>query len=353
VRDLLLGRVPRECDIVVAGDAATLARELGAVVAEHDRFGTYEVDADGLPCDIATARSERYRSPGALPDVEPAGLDSDLLRRDFTINALMLSPAGGVTGAPHALEDLTGKRLRVLHPNSFVDDPTRLWRLVRYAVRLGFLPDDTTDAAAHDAVAAGALATVSGERLAAELRLALAEPDPLAVLHAAQHLGLVEGLTIDPAVAARAVELVDGYGSRELALLGSCVPAPGWGSGFALRPDERNGLDRCAGLAPLPEVPPGLISELASSLAHEPVEAVAVAGARGSAATAYHFITDWRDRTLSITGDDLLAAGLVSGPEMGHLLAATRAALLDGKITAGRESELAFALGATDGTHEG
>ena len=125
------------------------------------------------------ARRERYPAPGALPEVEPASLAEDLGRRDFTVNALAVTLGDGeLIAVPGALEDLAAGTLRVLHDASFIDDPTRLIRLARYAERLSFAVDPHTAALAR----AAGFATLSGGRLGGELRLALAEPDPVAVL---------------------------------------------------------------------------------------------------------------------------------------------------------------------------
>lgn len=349
VRDLLLGLVPREVDVVVAGNPRALAEALGPIEAEHERFGTLRVRAGTLPCDIAMARTEHYPHPGALPVVAPASIDEDLRRRDFTVNALTLSPAAGLGGVRGALEDLAARRLSVLHDRSFLDDPTRLWRLVRYAVRLGFVPAAATDALAHQAVRGGALDSISAQRRTAELRLALHEPDALAVLHAAQHLGLVSGLSIDPAVTETAQILAEGQGSAALTLLGSCITQPGWGEEFSFTSDERHILERCAAVTPLPAVPPARPAEIAAALDGEPLEAIAVAGARGDSATAHRWLHRWRAVTPSISGAELLAAGVPEGPELGRLLSATRAALLDGRIEPGHDIELAFALGEIEG----
>src|SRR4051794_7438973 len=135
VRDLLLGRGRADIDLVVEGDAAALAAQLGADVVSHERFATAKVGLAGHEIDIAAARSETYPDPGALPVVEPAaGIEADLARRDFTINAMavplreepwLIDPYGG--GA-----DLEAGLLRVLHERSFADDPTRALRAARY-----------------------------------------------------------------------------------------------------------------------------------------------------------------------------------------------------------------------------
>jgi tRNA nucleotidyltransferase (CCA-adding enzyme) len=181
-------------------DAAALAgraaeRLDGAAVVFHERFGTATVRGSGIAFDVAGTRRETYARPGALPEVTlGAALADDLARRDFTVNTLALRVADGrLTGWPGAQEDLAARVLRVLHDASFRDDPTRLVRLARYAGRLGFAAEPRTAALAAEAVGGGALATVSGERLGAELRLLAREPQPAALVELARH-GLGEAL---------------------------------------------------------------------------------------------------------------------------------------------------------------
>ena len=174
--------------------------------------------AEGARIDIATARREHYPAPGALPEVEPASLAEDLGRRDFTVNALASLLGGAQPGALHAvpgaLEDLRAGRLRVLHERSFLEDPTRLWRLARYSARLGFAVEEHTAELAAAAVAGGALGTVSLARIGAELRLALGEADAVVALAALDELGLLAALHprlwFDTRLAHDALELLSG-----------------------------------------------------------------------------------------------------------------------------------------------
>src|SRR5919197_1303559 len=191
---VLLGREPaRDLDLVVEDDAGPVARllaqRLGGRATFHEPFLTARVDAGEHAYDLATARRERYTRPGALPEVEPAPLDEDLLRRDFTVNAIAANLDGDVREAPGAHEDLREGRLRVLHDASFADDPTRLLRLVRYAARLDFGIDQRTSVLARGAIAAGA------------------------ALGLADHLGLLAALRPPlrwrPELAAHARELLD------------------------------------------------------------------------------------------------------------------------------------------------
>src|SRR4051794_24968637 len=170
VRDLLLGATPVDVDLVLEdGDPAAVLAPLGVPVTVHERFGTASARQAGHAYDVARARAETYAQPGALPDPVPAGLDEDLRRRDFTVNtfALALGPPepGRLRAVPEAEPDLAGRRLRVLHPESFLDDPTRLLRLARYRGRLGFAVEPGTAELARAAVDRGALRTVSGARI--------------------------------------------------------------------------------------------------------------------------------------------------------------------------------------------
>lgn len=351
VRDALLGRpLGPDVDVTVVGDPEPVARALGAVEATHGRFGTYVVRTpEGGEVDVVTARRETYDGPGALPSVTPGDLEDDLLRRDFTVNALALNADGALHAAPAALDDLQARRLRVFHAASFRDDPTRLWRLVRYAVRLAFVPEPATDHLAHEAVQRGALETVSGERLGAELRLALREPDPLSVLHAAQNLGLVTGLVLDPALVARALALLPWDGTRpprnDLTTLGAVIPDGAWAEGWGFDARELAVLRACAAAEPLPDADDARPSAVVAALRATPVEAIAVAGARGDGDTALRYLNDWRHVRLRIDGSDLLAAGIPEGQEVGCRLAAALNARLDGAVADDRDAQLAFALG--------
>ncbi|MCZ4493128.1 MAG: tRNA nucleotidyltransferase, partial [Conexibacter sp.] len=177
-----------------------------------------------------------------------------------------------------------------------------------------------------------------------ELRLALQERDPLAVLHAAQNQGLVAGLDLDPARVAGALALLPAEGARpDLTLLGAVIGDGEWAAGYGFTAAEQRILDRCAVLEP---VMPGRPSEVAARLRGEPVEAVAVAGAKGDAETAGLYLHRWRHVGLEIDGHDLLAAGVAEGPDVGRRLAAVLARRLDGDLAPGRDAELAAALDA-------
>jgi tRNA nucleotidyltransferase (CCA-adding enzyme) len=350
VRDLLLERAPRELDVVVEGDVGALAARLagGGEHVVHERFGTATVSDGGCRWDLAAARGETYARPGALPDVFAAGIEQDLQRRDVTVNAIALDlTSGRLRMADHAPQDLRAGRLRVLHDASFSDDPTRLWRIARYAARLGFELEPRTAALAARAVADGALQTVSGVRIGNELRLALAEPDPIAALESAVALGLAPWLVPDRALTERALTLLPpGEGRRDLLVLGAALRVPD---------DERvladlefsageRAIVRAAARAPALEDAALAPSQLARALRGVPVEAVALAGARGDAQLARRWLQELRHVGLQITGDDLRSAGIPAGPELGRRLQAVLDRRLDGALAEGREAELRAAL---------
>jgi tRNA nucleotidyltransferase (CCA-adding enzyme) len=353
VRDLLLGRRPRELDFVVEGDAVAVAkraaRRLGGSVVVHDRFGTATVDAPEATFDLAAARRERYERPGALPDVElGASLQEDLARRDFTVNAIALHLTdGALTCQAGAREDLAARRLRVLHDGSFRDDPTRLLRLARYAARLGFEPDPHTDGLAAAAVAGGALETVSGSRLGAELRLLAREPQPAALAELERHgLGMAllgPGFAADPDLVARAAALTPRDGDAGLAALAATlVGADDVAAALdrlAFPAYERETVAAAAAAAPLHGASD---VELWRRFRNARPEVVAVAGALGDPAAAQRWLNDLRGRRLAIDGHDIVAAGL-EGPAVGAALEAATEAMLDGRAP-GREEQLAAAL---------
>ena len=354
VRDALLGRTPKDIDLVIEGDAAGLAQELGSIHETHDRFGTITVLVHNEPVNIATARTETYERPGALPDVEPGTRTEDLRRRDFTVNALAVDLQGSLHGVEHAEEDLRAGRLRVLHDGSFLDDPTRLWRLARYAARLGFAIEPDTERLAHEAVAGGALDTLTGPRIGNEVALALNEPDPLAALVAAHELGLLpDGIAPRRGLTGRALELLpaeDGHpGILALAAAAGAIPADrlrGWLDHLGLGARERDlvvaaasGADALAAALEGARRP----SEIAAAARGKQPEHVALAGALGPADQARAWLDDLRDVHLEISGDDLLAEGVPPGPDMGRRLDRALAAKLDGEAP-DRDTELEVAL---------
>jgi tRNA nucleotidyltransferase (CCA-adding enzyme) len=369
VRDLLLGRRPHELDFVVEGDAVPVARRAAARVSGevlvHDRFGTATVTAPEATFDLAGARRERYERPGALPEVElGASLREDLERRDFTVNAIALHLADGeLTWLPGAEEDLREDRLRVLHDDSFRDDPTRLLRLARYAARLGFEPEQRTDRLAAEAVAGGAVDTITGSRMGAELRLLLQEPQPAALLALERHgLGaaLLDRFSVDPALVELAVALCPADGRAELVALAACLGGDRGAisarlDALAFPADERTILATAASSAShvADAIDPARFeaetgdplgaADLWRTLRRERPETVALAGALGPAAEARRWLEDVRHRRLAITGDDIVAAGL-NGPAVGEALDAAMVAMLEGRA-GNREEQLAAALG--------
>ena len=210
VRDLLLGRPVGDIDLTLEEGSSTLARALakkiGGRVRSHPQFMTYKVTADQFPeIDIATARKERYRTPGALPTVTEGRLDDDLLRRDFSINAIALDlTANHLHDPANGVQDIQQRLVRVLHSESFVDDPTRIFRAIRFATRLGFTIHPITRELIEKAIAGGATTTISKERLWRELSLAFDEPDPAAAIEAIHASGALAPLFQTTAAGLRA-----------------------------------------------------------------------------------------------------------------------------------------------------
>jgi tRNA nucleotidyltransferase (CCA-adding enzyme) len=339
VRDLLRGHPRSDIDVAVVGDPGQLAREVGVVpTAEHDRFGTAKARLDGHEVDIARARIERYPHPGSLPMVEPAPtIEADLARRDFTINAMAIPLRGEpVLIDPHGGRgDLERRLLRVLHPGSFRDDPTRALRAARYAARFGLALEPETE----ELLRATGLGAVSADRIRAELLRLAGEPSGAPGFELLARWGLL-GLRDRGELAHAVSELLDrepwaSFAPRAEAVLAAALAPTGpW-----------------AALA----APQGAATELAAAGPARPSEAVELARGHGPVELALaralgadwldRYLAEWRQVSLVIDGADLLAAGVPQGPALGRGLASALRRRLDGEI-AGREQELAAALEA-------
>ncbi|HXX36097.1 MAG TPA: CBS domain-containing protein [Thermodesulfobacteriota bacterium] len=191
VRDLLLKVENFDVDIVVEGDGIRLAeafeKKFPCRIRTHKKFGTAIILLpDGSKVDVATARWEFYDSPAALPTVERASIKTDLYRRDFTINtlAIQLNPRsfGELIDFFGGVKDIKEKVIRVLHNLSFVEDPTRVFRAIRFEQRFGFQIGKHTQNLMKNAVKVGFLERLSGGRVLSEIILILQEEDPLPAL---------------------------------------------------------------------------------------------------------------------------------------------------------------------------
>ena len=365
VRDLLRGVIPVDLDLAVEGDAASVARaagaRLGREVREHGRFGTAVMRGEP-DVNFAMTRRETYPRPGALPEVEEAQLSEDLGRRDFAINAMAIGltgedlghlydPAGGV-------DDLEAGAVRVLHDGSFVDDPTRLLRALRYEARLGFAMEPDTERLALAAIEDGALGTASGVRIGDQLMGLLAEERVSRAVARMHTLGIDRALHPEleadaELVASAALGAVTIGSDRALAALAAlCSSAPReldlWLADLGLPAARRDAVSRAARVAPrLATELRGRAhtpSELAALLRREPPEALALALAlQAPPDDVLRWVGELRDVRLEITGDDLTAAGVPEGPGLGRALEQTLARKLDGLVR-GRDEELEQAL---------
>ncbi len=200
VRDLLLGKQNLDIDLVIEGDgirfAYILAEQINARVKPHHKFGTAQVKRGALRIDIATARTEYYESPAALPKVETSSIKKDLYRRDFTINtlAIRLNPNdfGLLIDFFGGQRDLKEKTIRVLHNLSFVEDPTRSFRAIRFSERFGFRLSRHTAFLMKSAIEMNLFDKLSGTRLYEELLLSFNETSPVLTLRRLSDHGLLK-----------------------------------------------------------------------------------------------------------------------------------------------------------------
>ena len=345
VRDLLLGRPVTDLDLVATGEVSRLAEQLepcpDSKLTRSRRFGTWSWRrADGSRLDLARGRREVYPVPGALPQVVPADLAEDLSRRDFSINAIALELDERRTGRIHdplgGREDLTRRRIRVLHERSFLDDPTRIFRAIRFAGRLGFSLEPTTKrllresyrlwSALHPRLSAGPTAR---RRLRA-LGSALGRPDPPQDLARLPRWTLLLGVLIEPLGPSAGGELLD--------RLAVDRATRGMLSDVLVR--TRNVRRRISRLTR----PTASRVDAICGEAHPATLAVAAAyGPRRTRLLIGRWLADWSRRKADVTGADLLNAGLSPGPGIARGLAAARRAKLDGRARE-RSDQLRIAI---------
>lgn len=393
VRDLLLGRTNVDVDLVIEGNVLRLARRLSLAfmspMHSHKRFGTARVY---LPSDrgaaeyldLAASRSERYAHPGALPEIQKGKAIDDARRRDFTINAIgvrLNGPAGsrGNWIDPcNGLSDLRAGLIRVLHPLSFIDDPTRIFRAVRFAARFGFTIEAQTLQWLREALTSQRLASISRQRVRHEIELMCYEEHPGRSLLLAAELGIwssllpgwepIRGPLLDDRLDAhldawRDIVAARWTMRRQLAL--SCLfgglPAAQHATltqqlaftrqqALLLEAIQEQGRSTQAALVAL-RSPDGSLP--APSVVHSVLGTMPLAAlvffdliwdqSPVERAAIQRELRTTQQVQLQIRGEDLIAAGVRAGPAIGRRLALTLAAKQDGALPT-REAELAFAL---------
>jgi len=359
VRDALLGVTHGpDIDLVVEGDAIALAgeigRDLGGRVVAHDRFRTARIELPhGRHVDLVSARKETYRHPGALPDVAPGSLDDDLRRRDFTVNAIAFVLHGDGAGTiidPHGgRRDIVAERIRLIREGAFAEDPSRVVRALRYAARLAFRMEESTEAEAREAAAS---ATLDQSRVADEAARLLAEGSAPVGLGMGQAIGLAWpdpdsrrddrlaaldatlGRPGAPAPTVWALRL--GLGVRSDAVQSAALPQ--WARAIAREVRE--------GLALAPALTGCDRPSDVDALLRDRAPAAQVGAALAGAQVVGRWWGEWRDLVPEVTGSDLVVAGVAPGPAIGRALRAVRAAVLDGEVH-GRGEQMAMALAET------
>jgi tRNA nucleotidyltransferase (CCA-adding enzyme) len=372
VRDILLGEESFDVDIAVEGDAIALARriarELGGRTREHQKFGTaVVVYGEGERIDVVTARTEFYDAPAALPAVEHASIREDLFRRDFTVNAMAASlkaeDFGRLVDPFGGRADLVAETVRVLHNLSFIEDPTRIFRAVRYENRYGFRMDEHTARLARSCVEMGLVGDLSSARLRDELTALLQEDEVGHSLPRLADLGAASAIHPHLAADDEAVRLFDHARklARELA-----IDVPDWRLGLAVlarrmsASEVSDWLDRlkvrrrdadliAAAVAVGPRIAARLHEESLS-----PSEIVTMAEQYAPDAPLFALVLDGelvelrryfeelRHVRLDVAGAELAELGLGESPRVGEILAELRRRKLDGELD-GRDAELAAA----------
>ncbi|MHB9133573.1 MAG: CBS domain-containing protein [Armatimonadota bacterium] len=379
VRDLMLGNPNIDLDILVEGEGIPLAEavgmQMGGRVVIHPKFHTGKVEfPDGRHVDFATARTEFYQYPAALPTAEHSSVREDLYRRDFTMNAMAMEMNGEEPG--RLLDPFGGSRdlveglIRVLHNLSFVEDPTRILRAVRFETRFGFRMDQHTEELARHAVEMELLDRVSGERIRAEFIQLFARPFPETGLRRMDELGVLAALeplwsftgpapeyarledaltwaANEPAVSSHLLEIAH----QRLLLIFSRLPraaAERLAERLRLRKRERILARQVPALSPLlprledPSLSSSQLHELLGDLA-EPLCLILMALSDSELAweRVKTELLHLRNLPALVTGEDIRRLGIPRGPHYTSIMHAVRQAQLDGKIST-REDALAM-----------
>lgn len=376
VRDLLLGVANLDVDVVIEGDGISFAKRaakaLGGRVRAHEKFGTAVlILPSGFRVDIASARTEFYEKPGALPEVERSSLRQDLARRDFTINAMairidsahrdeLLDFFGGV-------RDLNERVVRVLHNLSFVEDPTRIFRAVRFEQRYGFGMDGATERLARHAIEMGILAELSDVRVREELLAILSEPTAYLALLRLDDLGALEGLGAKASVDEELGHLFAGielalvdldlyFSSRPrvslvrlIALLRrlSRRDIVWWGERMRLRKSDVAVLEQ--GILEVPKMVARLCQKrrlrnssiyfLLHGLRQEALVYAYATGSEVGRERIDHYMRDLKGVKPHLAGADLVRLGVPPGPHFGRLLHDLQVAKLDGRLATKQDEE--------------
>ncbi|MFH1189119.1 MAG: hypothetical protein V1682_00315 [Candidatus Omnitrophota bacterium] len=380
VRDLILGAANMDLDIVVEGDAIVmgdaLAEETLGTIVSHKRFGTCTVSAkDGLKIDLATARSETYEKPGALPVVRSGSIEDDLARRDFTMNAMAISvnrpDFGGLLDLHNGRRDLACGTIRAMHDGSFIDDPTRILRAVRFGSRLRFAIDRHTESLIKQAVRSSAFESVSRERVREELMLMFQDKAPFeAVRRMARYGGfkfIHPAIKIDRRLI-RSCGAIDAACAMYERLPGVNKPPRKWlmymmalSGGLTYRQVSAicikfafGGADSAAlalynrksgtvtrSLGSGRYIAPSEIYKLLRPLPLEVILTIMAEAPRVRARIGA-FLTEYERTNLHIGGNDLKAMGLKNGPAFKEILDKVLCRKMDGKLRS-KADELEYA----------
>ena len=382
VRDLLLHKKNLDVDIVVEGNAIAFARRFAEQhdcrVRAHEKFVTAVIIFDdGYKLDVASTRTEYYLEPGALPNVEEASIKLDLYRRDFTINTLALAlnhdSYGDLLDYFGAQRDLHDKAIRVLHNLSFVEDPTRMFRAVRFEQRLGFKLGMHTENLLRSAVEMDFVQRVSALRLFNELTIILNEEDPFPAISRLKELGLLGCLCpqwrVDDGLKESFRQAGKALNWHELLYTGSpverwlvyflCLNQPLSDDEMAVVCDKLSVPQRWQDILvderrrvmkafhqlerDQKRLSDARASEISRRLKGIGDEMLLYAMARTRnddvRLAISQYLTQWRDVKPLLNGDDLLALGVERGPKIGEVLDLLRDARLDGEVKS-RQDEL-------------
>jgi tRNA nucleotidyltransferase (CCA-adding enzyme) len=381
VRDLFLYRQDEDLDIVIEGEGIAFARKyaklVGARIHTHEKFGTAVIIfPDGFKIDVASARMEYYKFPAALPVVEMSSIKLDLYRRDFTINtlAIQLNPDkfGTLIDFFAARKDIKEKIIRILHNLSFVEDPTRVFRAIRFEQRFEFTIGKLTAGLISNAVAMDFFRGLSGKRVFTELRLIMEEKNSVSAIMRLKDFDLLKvihpSINLDKILIALLKSVKEVLSWHDLLFLDESYKkwivfflvvinqcnakrAQEICRRFELAPEyekifcvERFEADRCGSwLERNQAVSNSVLYRKLSGFRTELILYMMAAARKQTVKKSIsHFFTNLRRTSISLKGSDLKKMKLTPGPVYRQVLSAVLDAKLDGKLKT-KEDEIKFA----------
>lgn len=369
IRDSLLGYPVIDLDFSVEGDAIELAKhlanEMGAEVVTHNRFRTATLVFGDVKVDLASSRTEKYPNPGELPVVGLGPMSEDLQRRDFTINALALplwQDNPPILDICNGLDDLDSGTINILHKDSFIDDPTRLFRAVRYERRFGFTMNPWTAELFSSAIQANCIDLLSSDRVRHEFERIFSESNKYLIIQRLVDIGLLESVM-------ECLKFSNRFGEEQGTTFGplvsiSCGLSENERASFIKRlnmprdwanvVNDIGLLESCSGDLTRTDISNSEIYILLENIGDDAILGyLEITGSDTLRSVLIRYISQIKDTHSLLNGTDLREMGVENGPDIGYLLRRLLLNRLDEEIVSVHDERALVELWMNQGRSRG